>query len=98
MLIILDSSDAGYCFNPRPREAGDKCHWLRCDRSPSFNPRPREAGDSVGSNPTLGNGVSIHARVKRATSLPLHAHTHSPCFNPRPREAGDGKITKYRVA
>ena len=56
------------CFNPRPREAGDVDVPQEVKNRMRFNPRPREAGDRRGSaGCDVGAGVSIHARVKRAT-------------------------------
>ena len=51
--------------------------------------------DVEGSGGVLGwqeQTVSIHARVKRATSPKPPGRWQEPCFNPRPREAGDQRF------
>ena len=57
-------------FNPRPREEGDNIHRAYNSRGRNFNPRPREEGDL---SPFGAEGddkmISIHALVKRATTL-----------------------------
>jgi len=57
------------CFNPRPREAGDFTGGKNFEKIRCFNPRPREAGDTPLDSVLTPRGVSIHARVKRATSF-----------------------------
>ena len=34
-----------FCFNPRPREGGDKGYLIGQEFMYCFNPRPREGGD-----------------------------------------------------
>ncbi len=56
-----------WCFNSRPREAGDKFPRRRSARQPCFNSRPREAGDLRHQRERIVAAVSIHARARRAT-------------------------------
>ena len=58
-----------FYFNPRPREEGDL--RLVSLRHPQkyFNPRPREEGDAMRHFEAYRKGISIHALVKRATSI-----------------------------
>ncbi len=58
-------------FNPRPRAGGDVARSRADLACTCFNPRPRAGGDWYSGGPGLGAaGVSIHAPVQGATSLP----------------------------
>ena len=63
-----------------------------------FNPRPREEGDPIMFNVSVGQCISIHALVKRATAVPVVFIDKFNDFNPRPREEGDlfcARFAKY---
>ncbi len=60
-----------YCFNPRPRMAGDDMLSCRKHGSNGFNPRPRMAGDIIRADGFGFRVVSIHARVWRATMMQI---------------------------
>ena len=57
-------------FNPRPREEGDDCFFSSICSAVNFNPRPREEGDAKrDALKEEQEKISIHALVKRATTL-----------------------------
>ena len=56
-------------FNPRPREEGDITTIVFLITPTYFNPRPREEGDYQVHDRFLYYKISIHALVKRATSV-----------------------------
>ena len=82
--------DVSRCFNPRPRTAGDEMtignvhHHLVFQSTPAHGGRPAVVGSE-----RVGSSVSIHARARRATSLPSMFAITLTGFNPRPRTAGD---------
>ena len=59
-------------FYPRPRAAGDKAPFSGTTISGGFYPRPRAAGDDRSVRIDGGHGVSIRARVRRATAHDNH--------------------------
>ena len=69
-LVIFAIQNLIKNFNPRPREEGDMFYkWDKVEIQ-DFNPRPREEGDLYCSIPySLAIYISIHALVKRATSI-----------------------------
>ena len=64
-------------FNPRPREEGDKPNSYYNAYATNFNPRPREEGDNYDDIQVSKYIISIHALVKRATSLKCDLHTRT---------------------
>src|SRR6266702_3885337 len=79
-----------FCFNPRPRVASDQPHSAGELSQSKFQSTPA-CGERHSRLRKVGTrlGVSIHARVWRATSeVPARPVTQSG-FNPRPRVASD---------
>ena len=56
-------------FNPRPREEGDDIIQEITWGEHNFNPRPREEGDLFENGRLAFATISIHALVKRATTV-----------------------------
>ena len=75
-------------FNPRPREEGDQTlpdpEQIKID----FNPRPREEGDKPLKEVTQAEIISIHALVKRATTIILMTMTEIIPFQSTPSWRG----------
>ena len=63
-----------------------------------FNPRPREEGDKAVPKILEKLPISIHALVKRATSLEVYTAFVFSDFNPRPREEGDRLFRRTSLA
>ena len=55
-------------FNPRLREGGDFCVFVRIKYRIDFNPRLREGGDIKSAISGPVDKISIHASVKEATA------------------------------
>ena len=62
----------------------------------NFNPRPHEEGDHNIDFTSCKNDISIHALMKRATSIMIYNTIFANNFNPRPHEEGDNKYNKVR--
>ena len=76
------------CFNPRPREGGDKAGRTSSARR-SFNPRPREGGDTKPLDTDI-DICSFNPRPREGGDIAnISRRTVQNGFNPRPREGGD---------
>ena len=79
------------CFNPRPREGGDRSHRRRsCRRRRVSIHAPAKGatdGMSVDAHPTCSFQSTPPRRGR--PSAPIAAASTVRCFNPRPREGGD---------
>ena len=88
-MYLVSAPVAMLYFNPRPREEGDVTGIRLIKTLSNFNPRPREEGDKLWKYTYKLSYISIHALVKRATSVRALCISDTFYFNPRPREEGD---------
>ena len=80
----------GNSFNPRPRTAGDRRIEAILAAMKPFQSTPAYGGRQTGRICyDCALPVSIHARVRRATSSLGRTRGAPQSFNPRPRTAGD---------
>ena len=77
-------------FQFTPARGGRPVRRDRSRRRKMFQFTPERGGRPAWFlSTTSQQGVSIHARAWRATSVRAFTRTHPPCFNSRPRVAGD---------
>ena len=83
-----------FCFNPRPRVAGDDVPSRVRGGFPCFNPRPRVAGDiTLHMSWAFASSFNPRPRVAGDRRNPAQ-DTGRGRFNPRPRVAGDEKSAR----
>ncbi len=83
------ASQAGWNFDPHPREGGDVQLPIHLRDKPHFDPHPREGGDVHIRQCREAGRISIHTPARGVTIAYDPSRRQPSNFDPHPREGGD---------